>query len=69
MRLAVLTVSPHTSYWNFVVPITPATTGPELMPMRNVKGPPSADSSISRARAAATSAWSSRATGTPAAAM
>ena len=27
IRLAVLTVSPQRSYWNFVLPITPATTG------------------------------------------
>ena len=37
-RLAVLTVSPHTSYWNLLVPMTPATTGPELMPIRNSNG-------------------------------
>src|SRR6185436_11764679 len=32
MRLAVFTASPHKSYVNFLRPITPATTGPELIP-------------------------------------
>ena len=34
MRLAVLTVSPHTLYDIFFRSITPAITGPELIPMR-----------------------------------
>ena len=38
IRLAVLTVSPQMSYWNFVLPITPATAGPELMPTRSWRG-------------------------------
>jgi hypothetical protein len=34
MRLAVFTVSPQMSYWNFFTPTMPATTGPVWMPMR-----------------------------------
>ena len=35
MRLAVFTASPHRSYRNRLRPMTPATTGPELMPIRS----------------------------------
>ena len=35
MRLAVFTASPQRSYRNRFRPITPATTGPELIPTRN----------------------------------
>src|SRR3972149_5114066 len=35
MRLAVFTASPHRSYRKRLRPITPAMTGPELMPMRS----------------------------------
>ena len=35
IRLAVFTASPHRSYRNFLRPMTPATTGPELMPIRS----------------------------------
>ena len=34
MRAAVFTVSPQTSYWNFLLPTMPATTGPVCTPMR-----------------------------------
>lgn len=33
MRLATLTVSPQISYWGFLAPITPAITGPWLIPV------------------------------------
>ncbi len=69
IRLAMLTVSPHMSYWNLLVPTTPATAGPELIPMRKLSGPVLAYSSISNAIAAMASAWSSRGVGTPAATM
>src|SRR5690606_34252869 len=49
--------------------VRPATTGPELIPIRKVNGPRWAESSISKARAAAAMAWSSRSTGTPDATM
>ena len=39
IREAVLTVSPQMSYWNLRVPMTPATAGPELIPIRNDNGP------------------------------
>lgn len=39
IRLAVLTVSPQMSYWNFMLPMTPATAGPELMPIRKLRDP------------------------------
>jgi hypothetical protein len=43
MRLAVFTVSPQMSYWNFFTPTMPATTGPVWMPMRiSKKGRPAA---------------------------
>ena len=32
IRLATLTVLPHISYWGFLAPMTPATTGPTLIP-------------------------------------
>lgn len=32
-----LTVLPHISYWGFRAPITPATTGPTLIPIRVIK--------------------------------
>ncbi len=35
IRLAVFTASPQRSYRNRLRPMTPATTGPELMPMRS----------------------------------
>ncbi len=34
MRLAVFTVSPRMSYWNYFTPTMPATTGPLWMPTR-----------------------------------
>lgn len=41
IRLAVLTASPHRSYRNRFDPMTPATTGPELMPIRSSRPSPS----------------------------
>ncbi len=54
-RLATLTVSPQTSYTNFFVPSTPATTGPAWRPIRTChRGSAAATaSSIARARSAA----------------
>lgn len=37
IRLDIFTVSPQMSYWGFLDPMTPATTGPWLIPMRSVK--------------------------------
>ena len=60
---------------NFDRPITPATTGPVSMPMRTSNGRPlsaaqrSASGRISSAISAIASAWSSRGSGMPAAAM
>ena len=36
MRLATFTVFPQMSYWGFLAPITPATTGPMLSPDRDM---------------------------------
>jgi hypothetical protein len=57
------------------VPITPATTGPELMPMLSstpawaASGEAATASRMSSARRAARRAWSELGSGTPAAAM
>ena len=47
MRAAVLTASPHKSYTNFLLPITPATTGPECMPILSDILVPSIGASVS----------------------
>jgi hypothetical protein len=50
MRLAVFTVSPQMSYWNFFTPTMPATTGPLWMPTRISKyGLPATSSRSARA--------------------
>lgn len=60
---------------NFRLPITPATTGPVLMPARTVIGIPvsarraSSESRRSRAKSATLAAWSAAPEGTPEAAM
>ena len=74
MRLAVFTVSPHRSYANLCVPMIPAVTGPELIPVRKASRRPSTGfvavwSRIRRARSAIAWAWSGRGRGTPAATM
>jgi hypothetical protein len=46
IRLAVLTASPHRSYRKRFDPMTPATTGPELMPIRSWSPSPSATGEV-----------------------
>jgi hypothetical protein len=38
IRLATFTVLPQMSYWGFLAPITPATTGPMLIPKTCISG-------------------------------
>ena len=74
-RDAMFTVSPHTSYANLRLPITPAITGPEWIPTRSRNGAGSiaprrsAAATIRSARPVAMHLCSSRGDGTPATAM
>ena len=74
IRLAVLTVSPQTSYWNLVVPMMPATAGPLFTPRRNWSLPTPNPVSVTwsrmpSAKRASACAWSGLETGIPHATM